>query len=154
MALIQPLDHRNLVVAQHILDVLLPAYAQEARLLQVEPVEPLQRSVADIQSSPDFYLGASVQDQLMGVLSLGPDDEAGQLCIHMLVVHPQAQRQGLAHLLMQELLRRSQGMVVAVATAAGNAPALALYRKLGFVVYRQGAMGAENLVLLKLRRPQ
>ena len=54
MALIQPLDHRNLVVAQHILDVLLPAYAQEARLLQVEPVEPLQRSVADIQSSPDF----------------------------------------------------------------------------------------------------
>ena len=151
MALLLPLAHRDPRTAQQILDVLLPAYAQEARLLQHNHFAPLLRSVAQIQASPDWHLGASVDERLSGVLSLGPDDEAGQLSINMLVVHPRAQRQGLARALLLELRQRSQGMVLAVSTAAGNAPALALYRGLGFVVYRQGSIGAEELPLLKLR---
>ena len=43
-------------------------------------------------------------------------------------------------------------MVYAVATGAENAPALALYRELGFVAYRQGSIGVGQLALVKLRR--
>ena len=68
------------------------------------------------------------------------------------MVHPSAQRQGIARALMQDALRRGAGMVYAVATGAANAPALALYRELGFVAYRQGSMGTAQLALLKLRR--
>ena len=100
----------------------------------------------------EFHLGAWSGDTLQGVVSVGPDDEPDQLCIGMLVVHPSAQRQGIARALMQDALRRGAGMVYAVATGAANAPALALYRELGFVAYRHGSMGTAQLPLVKLRR--
>ena len=155
--LIQPLDHRQRAVAEQIHAVMRPAYAQEARLLQTDHFPPLGTTVEDVQRSVEFHLGAWSGDTLQGVVSVGPDDEPDQLCIGMLVVHPSAQRQGIARALMQDALRRGAGMVYAVATGAANAPALALYRELGFVAYRQGSMGTAHmgtaqLALVKLRR--
>jgi len=154
--LIQPLDHRQRAVAEQIHAVMRPAYAQEAQLLRVQQklrhFAPLDTTVEDVQRRVEFHLGAWSGDILQGVVSVGPDDEADQLCIGMLVVHPLAQRQGIARALMQDALQRGEGMVFAVATAAVNAPALALYRELGFVAYRHGSMGAEQLALVKLRR--
>ena len=132
------------------------AYAQEAALLQVQQklqhFVPLDTTVEDLQRSVEFHLGAFAGDTLLGVVTVGPDDEPDQLCIGMLVVHPSAQRQGIARALMQDALRRGEGMVFTVATAAANSPALALYRELGFVAYRHGSIGAEQLALVKLRR--
>jgi ribosomal protein S18 acetylase RimI-like enzyme len=108
--------------------------------------------VLDLQSSLDFFLGASRSGELLGALGIGPDDEADQLCINSLVVHPNAQRQGTGRALLTETLRRSAGMVVAVSTGELNAPALALYREFGFVPYRRGEIGPEKLGLVKLRR--
>ena len=155
--LIQPLDHRQRAVAEQIHAVMRPAYAQEAQLLQAQHFPPLGTTVEDVQRSVEFHLGAWSGDTLQGVVSVGPDDEPDQLCIGMLVVHPSAQRQGIARALMQDALRRGAGMVYAVATGAANAPALALYRELGFVAYRQGSMGTAHmgmtqLPLVKLRR--
>ena len=159
--LIQPLDHRQRAVAEQIHAVMRPAYAQEAQLLQVQQklqhFPPLETTVEDVQRSVEFHLGAWSGDSLQGVVSVGPDDEPDQLCIGMLVVHHLAQRQGIARALMQDALRRGAGMVYAVATGAANAPALALYRELGFVAYRQGSMGTAHmgsaqLALVKLRR--
>ena len=153
---IQPLDHRQRTLAEQMHAVMRLAYAQEAALLQVpqklQHFTPLDTTVDDVQRSVAFHLGAWCGEVLLGVVSVGPDDEPDQLCIGMLVVHPSAQRQGIARALMQDALQRGAGMVYAVATGAENAPALALYRELGFVAYRQGSIGVGQLALVKLRR--
>ena len=150
---VQVLDHRDPTVAAAICSVLLPAYAQEAVLLGARHFAPLNKTAADVQASPDFHLGVVRTGQLLGVLSIGPDDEAQALCIGLLVVLPRAQRQGLGRRLVQEALQRGPGMVFAVSTGAKNTPALALYGQFGFVVYRDGTVGPEQLPLVKLRRP-
>jgi ribosomal protein S18 acetylase RimI-like enzyme len=149
---IEPLQHRDGATARRLQAVLALAHAQEAVLLGVQPVEPPGRTAEDLQRSDDLHLGALRGDTLLGAISVGPDDEAGQLCITALVVHPAHQRQGIARALLAEVLRLGTGQVFAVATGAANAPALALYRQFGFVAYRQGCIGAEALALVKLRR--
>lgn len=128
------------------------AYAQEAGLLGVKHFAPLERTREDIQSGTEFYVGALRDDELVGALALGPDDEPGQINIASLVVHPARQRQGIARMLVHEALRRVDGLALSAATGARNAPALALYREFGFVAYRRGTMGPEELEVVKLRR--
>jgi ribosomal protein S18 acetylase RimI-like enzyme len=150
VASVEPLDSRDIEMARRLHRLLALAHAQEAMLLQ--HTQRLAATVADIQASGDFHLGAWSEGELLGALSIAPDDEPGQLCIRQLVVHPLHQRQGLARALVAEALRRGPGMVFAVAAGADNAPALALYRSLGFATYRRGSLGPQALPLLKLRR--
>ena len=49
-------------------------------------------------------------------------------------------------------MRRGESMAFCVSAAADNAAALALYRGLGFVAYREGTLGPDRLAMLKLRR--
>lgn len=149
---VEPFDHRDPAWATRLHAVMTLAYAQEARLLGVRDFAPLQRSVSDLQAGSEFHLGAFSGDDLLAALSIGADDEPGQLLICALVVHPRAQRQGLGRRLVREALQRGQGMAFAVSTGAANAPALALYRSLGFVAYRHGRLGPEALAMVKLRR--
>jgi ribosomal protein S18 acetylase RimI-like enzyme len=140
------------VVAARLHALLMLAHAQEARLLRGEHFAPLDRTPEDVQAGHEYHLGAFDGSALLGALSLGPDDEADQIQIATLVVHPAHQRRGIGTALIREALRRGEGMVFAVSTGAGNAPALALYRTLGFAVYRHGTIGPERLELVKLRR--
>ena len=149
---VEAINHRDAATAVHIHAVLMLASAQEAALLQTDHLPALAQTAADVQASVAFYLGAVCGDVLLGALSLGPDDEAGQINIASLVVHPAHQRQGVATALLAEALRRASGMVVCVATAAGNSPALALYRGCGFVDYRSGVLSDAGLQMIKLRR--
>jgi len=149
---IEPLQHRLPEIAAAILSVLKPAYTQEARLLGATDFPPLQRTAADLADSDDFHLGAWLGDTLVGALALGPDDEPDQLCIGTLVVHPEHQRCGVARALMQDLLQRTEGMTLTVATGSANAPALALYAGFGFIAYRHGVVGNGRISLVKLRR--
>jgi ribosomal protein S18 acetylase RimI-like enzyme len=149
---IEVLAHRERWVAARIELVIALARAQEAQLLQVADFPQPARTASDIATDGDFYLGALRDSDLVGVLSVGPDDEARQLRIQVLAVHPAAQRQGIGRLLVQSALNRLPGAAFAVATPAGNAPALALYQGLGFVPYRSGVIGPNDLPLVKLRR--
>jgi ribosomal protein S18 acetylase RimI-like enzyme len=151
-AVVQALTQKDLAVAAQIHALMMLAYAQEAALLKVKHFVPLERAVSEVQASSDFFLGAYVDAELLGVIGIGPDDEPHQLCINSLVVHPKAQRQGIGRLLVAAALHRGAGAVFAVATAGLNLPALALYREFGFVAYRQGEIGPERLALVKLRR--
>ena len=156
---VEILSHRVLAVAAQIHTVLMLAYAQEATLLSVEDFPPLQQTAADIQSSDEFFLGAFETaalptSALLGVISVRPDDEPGQINIACLVVHPAHQRRGLARALLSDALQRAPGAVFSVSTAAKNAPALALYQQFGFEPCRWGTVGDEGLALVKLRRRQ
>jgi len=147
------LDHRNPTVALQLCGVMQEAQAQEAALLRLHDSAAIVRTPDDIRTSPYFHLGVrSPAGQLLGACSVGADDEPGQLCIQLLVVLPSAQRQGIARALLLAVLQRGPQMGFSVAAAAANAPALALYGSLGFVAYRWGTMGDEQLALVKLRR--
>lgn len=134
------------------------AAAHEARLLQVSVPPP--SAAAELQTRPDLFLGAYRQHQLCGAIAVeaalayGVDRVAGvadPMNITLLVVHPESQRQGLARALVQAVLNREAGVVLLVTVAALNLPALALYKSFGFVAYRQGQLGPENLPVLQLR---
>jgi ribosomal protein S18 acetylase RimI-like enzyme len=152
MPRIQPLDHRELGVARRIHALLQLAHAQEADLLGLQCHASAARSTEDIQSSTEFYLGAFDGEALVGATSIGPDDESNQISIASLCVDPTHQRQGIGKSLVAEALRRGATMTFSVSAAANNAAALALYRGLGFVEYRQGTLGPEQLAMVKLRR--
>ena len=150
--LIERIDHRDPSCAARILALMLPAHAQEAALMQLDPMQALDRSVADIAASPELFLGAFRQDRLVGVASVAPDDEPGQFVVGTLVVDVAHQRQGIGRALMDGLLRLVGAYPVAVKASETNLPALALYRELGFVTYRRGALGSGSLAMVKLRR--
>lgn len=152
MIRIELLDHRNLSVACEIHGILASAHAQEVELFQATHALPPERTTDEIQSSNEYFLGAFREDELLGSISVGPDDEPGQINIASLIVHPEHQRQGLAKSLLTEALRLGNGAAFSVVTGAANAPALALYREFGFVEYRRGTLGPELLVMVKLRR--
>ena len=152
VVILQPLPHRQREVAAGILAVMQQAHEQEGRWLQLSPVPPLLETVADIQASTRFHLGALQGDDIVGVLVIAPDDEPGQLSIASLVVQPRVQRQGLARRLVQDALQRGPGVVFSVSAASANTAAMALYRSLDFVPYRQGVLGPASLAITKLRR--
>jgi GNAT superfamily N-acetyltransferase len=152
MVLIEHLDHRDPSVAELIHGVLLLAYAQEAALLQVVHFAPLDQTAEDVRASKACFFGAFKEGTLVGAVSFVPDDEPDQFLVTSLVVHPDHQREGTARVLMARVLALAGNFPTAVATAAQNAPALALYRDLGFVAYRFGTIGVESLPLVKLRR--
>jgi ribosomal protein S18 acetylase RimI-like enzyme len=152
--------------------VWVPAYTQEAALLGVQHLPPLLKTVVDIQQSPDIFYGAWLGSQLLGVLSLGPDEQpepgTQALCINCLVVHPSHQRKGIARLLLRTVLHQAPNAIFVVNTAAANVPAMALYSRFGFAVVRRGlvclgspatadaatpsAAPGASLALVKLRR--
>ena len=152
MLRIEPVNHRALAIARKIHAVLMLAYTQEAALLEVRHFAPLDRSVEDLMASDDYFLGAMDSEEWIGALSLGADEEPNQLNISALVIHPRYQRRGVGSLLVHEVLSRGSGMSFSVSTGQKNAPALALYEKLGFVAYRYGVIGPEKLALVKLRK--
>ena len=93
---VEILRHQQRLVATQIHAVLLLAYAQEAVLLGVKNFPPLKQTAADIQASEEFFLGSYDGKALIGIVSVGPDDEPGQINIASLAVHPAHQRKGVA----------------------------------------------------------
>lgn len=146
------LDHRDAAVAHKLHALLVRAHAQETQLLQGAHTAALERTVQDIQSSNEYVLGVLSGDELLGAVSVGPDDEPGQILVTLLIVHPDHQRQGMARSLMRAALSLGQDAAFAVVTTAANTPALALYEQLGFVPYRHGLLGPDQLPMVKLRR--
>jgi len=145
------LDHKDQAVATSIHRILALAYAQEAQLLQIQNGGEFERTPEEMRESDQVFIGASRGGVLLGLVSLGQDEEPNQICISVLVVHPEHQRQGIARALLVYTLAQSEGAVFSVVAATSNLPAQALYRSLGFVEYRRGTMGANALEVVKLR---
>lgn len=146
---IQRLDHRQPLVAGQIRDLLASAHEQESRNIGAEP-EP-QRSAEQIIASTAIHFGALKGAQLIGVLVVGPDEDPRQLELKSLAVREDCQRQGIARALVQHVLA-SGSVDFAVTVAVNNAGALALYTALGFVPYRQGSLGMQEIPVVRLRR--
>lgn len=128
------------------------AYRQEAELLGVKDFPPLAVSVSDIQELPEKFLAAYAGDEIIGAISIEPDEEVGAHSISSLVVHPDWQRQSVAGRLIAAVIAEYGKAPMTVQTAAKNLPALALYAKSGFVEFKRWCVGDEKLELVRLRR--
>ena len=149
---IESLAHRDARVAAHIHAVQIAAYAQEAELLGVIDFPPLKRMPADIQIAEERFIGAFIEETLVGSLSTQRAEQPEELNIASLVVAPEHQRKGIGRLLLSSALHECGEHVVTVSTGARNTPALALYAEFGFAECRRCKVGPEGLELVKLRR--
>lgn len=152
MIRITPINQRDAAVAHRIYALLQLAHDQETALTEVKSSTGLEETATEIQASSEYFLGAVDGDNLVGFLSIAPDDEVGQLSIDTLVVDPAHQRKGIGEQLLAHALQRGPGMTFSVCTGASNIPALQLYEKSGFIEYRRGTIGPEQHALVKLRR--
>lgn len=108
-------------------DLLRAAYAEEAKLLGAADFPPARRTLADEEAGA-FY-GVIGEQGLAAVIELEQEEDA--LLIASLAVRPECFRRGYASELLGWLLETHQPPF-AVATAADNLPATALYARFGF----------------------
>ncbi|QNM98555.1 GNAT family N-acetyltransferase [Chitinimonas koreensis] len=126
------------------------AYRQEAELIGYPRLPPLLESLPELMDCGETVIGWREDGELLGALGYVTEGDALDVC--RLVVAPAAQRRGIARQLVQAAIDAAGGRPVGVSTAAANAPALALYRTLGFAVTREFAT-ADGLALVSLARP-
>lgn len=150
---IEPVDHSVLGIARQLHAVQMSAYAQEARLLGATCFAPLERTVDEVRTSSEGYVAAFIEDEIVGAVSVWPDQEGMGMNIASLVVAPHYQRRGIGRRLLAAVLAEHGGGELTVQTGANNLPALALYTQAGFVELRRWLVGREPLELVKLRRP-
>jgi ribosomal protein S18 acetylase RimI-like enzyme len=145
------LDHHDLAVALSIHAIQMAAYAQEATLLGAVSFPPLERQVMDVQRDEGRFLGAFLDGQLAGSLSVEPGSAEHELTIASLTVDPGFQRKGIGRALVAAVFREFAFRGLTVSTGALNQPALALYAQFGFVEFSRRLVGEEQLEVVELR---
>ena len=148
-SVIGPLNPRAEGVAELIHDIFQRSYREEARLIAVAVFPPLLRSLHDIRTAPTRFLGNWVDSKLAAVLEYAVD--SAHLDIENLAVDPDYFRRGLASQLVEAVLVQPGWTSATVATAVANEPALALYRRFGFVECSRRAT-PEGIDIVSLRR--
>jgi ribosomal protein S18 acetylase RimI-like enzyme len=142
-------------IASAIHQIQMVAYAQEAALLGVPSLPPMQISVSQLQASRGSFYAAYLNAKLVGAIACEDQPHVNALMIDSLVVHPDYQRRNIASQLLLHALEESSAQLVRVSTGAKNEPAVALYKKHGFIAYKNWwpkEMDLE-LIALRLERP-
>jgi ribosomal protein S18 acetylase RimI-like enzyme len=144
---ISPLRHNDPVVAMAIVALQRKAYKVEAELVGYPDLPPLKESPADIMGSNDKFFGIASRGRLVAVIST--EDTSDATVVSRLCVAPDCARRGHGLRLVRHVLDLAPGPVT-VSTAQANAPALGLYRKLGFETCREWTT-QDGLALVTLR---
>lgn len=125
------LDHRRSAVASAIVAVQRQAYRSEAELIGYDRMPPLLEDDAAVAALDLTLLGVHDDGRLVGLLGYSVDGEV--VDIDRLAVAPTHTRRGIATRLLEALHDRHPTRVrFDVSTGAANAPALALYERLGY----------------------
>ena len=141
--MIQQLNNSSYEVSQKIYQVFQGSYKIEADLIGVENFPPLSRTVEHIQASTTEFYGFIVEGELAGVIEITLNEGAVEsiakttLEIDSLTVSPLFFKQGIASRLIEFVLQNKTFEYAIVETAAVNQPAIKLYLKHGFKVFKQ-----------------
>jgi GNAT superfamily N-acetyltransferase len=133
-----------------VLEVQHAAYAIEAELIGYPQLPPAHETLAALQECGEELWLCEEAGELVGAVGLEnvSDDE---VLIARLFVAPSALRRGVGTALVQRALDQAGGRRVRVGTSARNAPALALYERLGFerVSESEPAPGVQYVELVR-----
>lgn len=126
------LDLRDPSLAAQVHDVGVRAYRVEAQLIGFEQIPALQETVEQMQARPLRWTAAlSPGGHVLAFVAWQVLDH-GTLDLDRVCVAPEAFRRGLATALVTHVVEAVDPPRVTVSTGAANAPALALYERLGF----------------------
>jgi len=128
------------------------AYALEAERISCPDFPPLRETLEELQRSRERFLVFRQDGRMLGAIAFGA--VPGAVTISRLVVNPADLRRGIATALLNALHQlHPPGVTITVTTAAVNAPAISLYRKLGY--FTTGFRGSpEGLELIELTNRQ
>jgi ribosomal protein S18 acetylase RimI-like enzyme len=146
---VESIDHRERGMAARIHAIQVAAYTQEATLLGAISFPPLQRAVADIETSTEHFFAAYLDGAFVGVIALERKQVDNATHISSLVVLPAFQRLGVGRALLSAVVSESPTEVLTVSTGLHNTPALALYGQFGFVEHSRRLVGIEKLPVVK-----
>jgi ribosomal protein S18 acetylase RimI-like enzyme len=149
---IQSVDQRIESKAREIHSVQMLAYAQEAKLLEAAYFPPLLVTPEDIEASKEQFFAAFKGEKLVGAISVEANSKFRGWDIASLVVHPLFQRQGVASLLLTDVLIQFGNKDIRVLTGATNLPALALYQRYGFIETDRFLVDNQPLEIVQLCR--
>lgn len=146
--MIKKLDNSLPEIANQIYRVFQNSYKVEAKLIGTENFPPLARTAKEIENASTSFFGYYEEDVLAAVVEIACD--AKHLEIHSLTVDPAFFRKGIADKLMDYTLKSFDFSEAIVETALVNIPAIRLYKKHGFVVFKQWtpSHGIEKVALL------
>jgi ribosomal protein S18 acetylase RimI-like enzyme len=126
------LDLSDTGTLRQLWDLQRASYAVEARLIGFDGIPALHESLEQLRECGESFLGVRDEATLVGAVSWTRLPN-GALDICRLVVHPDAHRRGIATALLDALDSIEPADLAVVLTGTANQPALALYRRRGFV---------------------
>ena len=128
--MIRRLDLSDDATAASVLALQRAAYAVEAELIGSDAIPGLHESLDELRDSSEEFVGIFEDGELVAALAYEVTPEV--LDISRLVVAPSAFRRGLGEQLVRWVLDAVPRPITIVSTGSRNAPAIALYAKLGF----------------------
>ncbi len=149
---VRALDLADELLLTRVVAVSAAGYRIEAHLLGIDPERfpPARDTAEDLRAADQRFLGGFADDALAGVLAYAPGPGA-VLDVARLVVDPAFHRRGVGLALVEAAIAAARRRPVTVSTGAGNAPARALYERLGFALVRTSEI--EGIPLVHYRRP-
>ncbi|MEW2418620.1 GNAT family N-acetyltransferase [Streptomyces sp. NPDC046866] len=128
-----PLDLADEATAAAVHRIGRAAYAVEAELIGFDGIPALRESLAEMRERPLRWLGLRGDGGGIAGFLAWEEEGDGTVCVDRLCVDPARFRRGIASELLRALLAAAPAdRAVRVTTGAANAPAVALYGRLGF----------------------
>ncbi|TMP43016.1 GNAT family N-acetyltransferase [Pseudoalteromonas citrea] len=145
--MIRRLDNTKHTVATQIYDIFQASYQIEAALIGIAYFPPLARTIDDINAAQTQFYGYFEEQELAAIVEISMQDTV--LSIESLTVSPAFFRKGIARKLLCFVMEEYPFSRALVETAAVNAPAIALYKKQGFVAVKKWtpAHGIEKVAM-------
>ncbi len=129
---LEQLDYGDVDVATAIVAVQQAAYPLEAELIGFDRIPPLIETTDDVTALDMVIIGAiNASGELLGLIGYERGDDL--VDVDRLAVLPTHGGRGIATALLTEVhSREGDAPSFEVSTGAANAPAIGLYRKLGY----------------------
>ncbi|PHD41849.1 GNAT family N-acetyltransferase [Bacillus toyonensis] len=148
--MILKLNATSFEVASSILQVQIPSYKVEADYLNSTAIPRLYDTVNDIQNCGETFYGYFSENKLVGFISFMQEEQL--IDIHRLVVSPDFFQKGIATKLLSYIFNMfPSSMAYIVQTGKANTPAIALYKKHGFIEVTDITI-TDRMILTQLKR--
>jgi ribosomal protein S18 acetylase RimI-like enzyme len=145
------LDMANPAILQDLWELQRAAYAVEAELIGFDGIPALHETLQELRDCGEYFLCLDDEIGLAGAVSWTRQAD-GTVEICRLVVHPRAHRQGIATKLLDSLDDAEPTDLTIVSTGTANHPAIALYRRRGFILTGTRQIAPEITITLLERQ--